>query len=62
MNRITLQEFYDNPDLRRRLSQQARLERTRAVSAGLAWLGGRLQTLLTPARRLHPARWVARLG
>ena len=62
VNRITLQEFQDNPDLRRRLHQQARQERIRAVRAGVAWLGKHIQVLLTPARNVHPARWIARLG
>jgi hypothetical protein len=55
MNPITLQEFYNDPALRRRLYRAAARERNRAVREGVAWLVAHL----TPRR---PARWIERLG
>ena len=59
MNRYMLEEFHADPALRRRLFGEARRERTRAVSAGLAWLYGHLKALFHPRQ---PGRWIARLG
>ena len=56
MNRITLEAFYNDPALRRRLFEAARRERAKAVRAGLVWLRERL----TP--QLHPGDWIGRLG
>ncbi len=59
MNRYMLEEFHNDPALRRRLFGAAHRERSRAVRAGLAWLSAHLKALFHP--RL-PARWIARLG
>ena len=59
MNYAILEEFHNDSDLRRRLFAEAHRERTRAVRAGLAWLGNQLVTRLKPRQ---PARWIARLG
>ena len=55
MNYAILEEFHNDSDLRRRMFAEAHRERTRAVRAGLAWLGDQLVTR-------QPARWIARLG
>jgi len=55
MNPITLQEFYNDPALRRRLYRAAARERTRAVREGFTWL----VTHLKPHR---PTHWLERLG
>jgi hypothetical protein len=60
MNRYVMEEFYNDPALRRRLFGEARLERTRSVKAGFAWLRAQLKARFAP--RLRPARWLARLG
>ena len=62
MNRYILEEFHNDPALRRRLFEEAHRERARAVRAGLAWLRKQLTARLTLGIRLHPARWIARLG
>ena len=61
MNRYVMEEFYNDPALRRRLFGEAHRERARAVHSGLAWLFKQLKQL---APRLHarPSRWIARLG
>jgi hypothetical protein len=66
MNRYMLEEFHNDPALRRRLFGEARRERTRAVReglahalGGLAWLHARVKALFIPR---HPGRWIARLG
>ena len=61
MNRYVMEEFHNDPALRRRLFGDAHRERARAVHGGLAWLLKRLKSL---APRLHsrPSRWIARLG
>jgi len=59
MNHYMLEEFHNDPALRRRLFGEAHRERSRAVRAGLAWLYGRTAALLRPR---HPARWIERLG
>jgi hypothetical protein len=56
MNPITLQDFYNDPALRRRLYAMAQKERAGAVRAGFAWLRRRL----TPG--LAPGQWIGRLG
>jgi hypothetical protein len=65
MNRYMMEEFHNDPALRRRLFGEARRERTRTVRAGLAWLLGGLAGLrkhLAPRIHLRPSRWLARLG
>ena len=63
MNRYVMEEFYNDPALRRRLFGEARRDRARAVSAGFNGLRAQLKALkarFTPG--LRPARWLARLG
>ena len=62
MNRYILEEFHNDPALRRRLFGEAHRERARAVSAGLAWLRKQAAAHLIPRMRLRPARWLERLG
>ena len=67
MNRYVMEEFYDNPALRRRLYREAHHERSRAIGAGIAWLLGRPGWLLGLAKKrlapaLRPSRWIERLG
>jgi hypothetical protein len=59
MNYYLLEEFHNDPALRRRLFAEAHRERGRAVRAGLAWLSAQIVARLSPR---HPARWIARLG
>jgi hypothetical protein len=66
MNRFIMEEFYNDPALGRRLYEETRRERARAVGAGLAWLFGALRSLaahvvarLKPRRPVH---WIERLG
>ena len=59
MNRYMMEEFHNDPALRRRLFGEARRERNRAVREGFAWLAAKTAALLRPR---HPARWIARLG
>jgi heme oxygenase len=59
MNTTTLEEFQNDPALRRRLYAEAHRERSRAVRAGLAWLGNQITARFKPRQ---PARWIARLG
>ena len=56
MNRYIIDEFYQDPALRRRLYAMARRERTQWVKSAFAWLRERL----TP--RLHLRDHFARLG
>ena len=62
MNRFIMEEFHNDPALRRRLFGEARRERSRSVDAGLNWLIGRIKVRLAPRSRLRPSRWLARLG
>ena len=66
MNRFIMEEFYDSPALGRRLYEATRLERARAIGAGLAWLFRSLVRLSGQAmahlKPRSPARWIARLG
>jgi len=62
MNPITLQQFLNNPDLRRRLYAQAHRERARSVHTGLLWLFDQAKKHVTPRIPRYPARWIARLG
>jgi hypothetical protein len=55
MNRYVMEEFYQDPQLRRRLFAEAHRDRARMVSAGLAWLWNHAKALAGP-------RWIARLG
>jgi hypothetical protein len=56
MNPVTLQDFHNDPALRRRLYAMAQRERAAAIRAGFAWLRDRL----APAQ--HPVHWIGRLG
>jgi len=58
MNRYVMEEFYQDPALRRRLFEDARRERGRALRAGLAWL----RRHLTPRFSFGRAHWLERLG
>ncbi len=58
MNRYILEEFHNDPALRRRLFAEARRDRARAVQAGLVWLIRHL----TPRFHVRPGRWIERLG
>ena len=58
MNRYILEEFHNDPALRRRLFGEARRDRARAVHAGWTWLIRHL----TPRTPLRPGRWIERLG
>ena len=55
---ISLEDFQNDPALRRRLFETAHRERARAIYAGFAWLGN----LLAPRIHFRPARWIGRLG
>jgi hypothetical protein len=56
MNRYVMEEFYNDPALRRRLFETAHRERARVFRLGLAWLRERLSP------RIGGSRWLARLG
>jgi hypothetical protein len=56
MNRYVMEEFYNDPALRRRLFEKAHLERARVFRLGLSWLRERLSP------RFDASRWLARLG
>lgn len=58
MKRDVIDEFYSDPALRRRLFEAAHRERSRALRAGLAWLGRRL----VPHFEFGPRQWMQRLG
>ena len=58
MEPITLEDFQNDPALRRRLFETAHRERARAFHAGITWLWN----LVTPRVHARPARWLARLG
>ena len=67
MNRYVLEEFHNDPALRRRLFGEAHRERSRAIGDGLIWLLGRPGWLLGQAKKrlapaLRPSRWIERLG
>jgi hypothetical protein len=62
MNRYVMEEFYNDPALRRRLFAGARRERNRTVRAALAWLRDRIRDRLTPHLHARPSRWIERLG
>ena len=55
MNRFVMEEFYQDPQLGRRLYAKAHRDRARALGAGLAWLWNHAKALVGP-------RWIARLG
>ena len=59
MNRYMLEEFHNDPALRRRLFGEAHRERNRAVREGFAWLAAKAAAVFRPR---HPARWIERLG
>ena len=58
MNRYVMEEFYQDPALRRRLFDEARRERARALLAGLAWL----RKHLLPRFSFGRTHWMERLG
>jgi len=60
MNPVTLEEFHNNPALRRRLFAMAHRERNAAIRAGLHWLRERLVTRFRSLT--HPPQWIGRLG
>jgi hypothetical protein len=60
MNRYILEEFHNDPALRRRLFSNARRERNRSLRAGLKSLRGWLAAHLSPRQDL--SRWLTRLG
>ncbi len=62
MNRYILEEFHNDPAVRRRLFEKAHRERNRAIRAGLAWLFAQVKVRLAPRIPRRPARWLARLG
>jgi len=57
---VTLEEFHNNPALRRRLFAMARRERAAAIRAGLHWLRERLTTRVRWLT--HSPQWIGRLG
>ncbi len=61
MNRYSIEEFYQDPSLRRRLFEDAHRERALAVKDGLVWLWKQARGLF-PRGHGRPARWMARLG
>lgn len=62
MNRMTLEEFYNDPEFYHRASQAAQRERTRVIRAGLAWIWEQVVARLTPRIHVRPAGWADRLG
>jgi len=54
-----MEEFHNDPALRRLLSGEARRERNRVLRKGFSWLSARAAALFKPR---HPARWIERLG
>jgi hypothetical protein len=58
MNRYIVDEFYQDPALRRRLFESARRERGRVIRAGLAWVRHHLTARLPS----QTGRWIERLG
>ena len=62
---ISLEDFQNDPALRRRLFETAHRERVRAIGDGFAWLLGGfvwLRDCLTPRIPVRPSRWLERLG
>ena len=60
MNRYILEEFHNDPALRRRLFSNARRERNRSLRAGLKSLRHWLVAHLSP--KFDLSHWLARLG
>ena len=58
MNRYVMEEFYQDPALRRRLFGEARRERARAIREGLDWL----RKQLLPRFSFGRPHWIERLG
>ena len=58
MNRYVMEEFHNDPALRRRLFGDARRERARAIRVGLAWL----RRHLVPHFSFGRSHWIERLG
>lgn len=58
MNRFIVDEFHNDPALRRRLFAAAHRERSRAIRAGLAWLRRHLAARFD----FEPRQWIERLG
>jgi len=64
MNRYMHEEYYNNPELFRRLAHR---ERARAIGEAMVWLSGRFVAMLGNIKarlrpRARPAQWIARLG
>ncbi len=64
MNRHMHEEYYNDPELFRRLAHR---ERARAINASIRWLFDSIGTLLSAAKasltpRPRPSHWLARLG
>ena len=62
MNRYVMEEFYNEPGLRRRLFEKAHRERASAVRAGFAWLKKQVKTRLVPHFNFGRSNWLERLG
>ena len=62
MNRYVMEEFYNDPGLRRRLFEKAQRERSRAVRGGFAWLQKKLKAHLLPHFNFSRPNWLERLG
>jgi hypothetical protein len=58
MNRYIIEEFYNDPALRRRLFEEAHRERSRSIKAGWAWLRKELRQRFD----FRPGHWMERLG
>ena len=66
MNRITLEQYLNDPKMEHRVYAQARRDRALAIGALLGSLLGslvlRAGALLQALKPTRPARWVERLG
>ena len=66
MNRITLEQYLNDPETEHRVYAQARHDRALAIGALLGSLMGSLLlgagALLKALKPARPARWVERLG
>ena len=62
MNRYVMEEFYNDPGLRRRLFEKAHRERASAVRAGFAWLKKQAKAHLVPHFNFGRSNWLERLG
>ncbi len=62
MDRMTLEDFYNDPEFYRRANQAAQRERARMIREGLGWIWERAAALLTPRIHVRPTGWIERLG